>query len=525
MKALEVEPLKSAGGDCFDDVIVTLDGWFRKGYKLMYANALKFDFAPYAPGSTFGSRMRIGVGDSLEMLELLHGYSIRIYRNPDPDEGLALIREQLAKGNPVVLNLDTYYSPWDPNYMTLHFPTHVMLVTGLDPESGDLTVVDPFFQKRNTLLAGHLYTDGLLGFMTIEPVDGPGADRDFVTDRIRMLLREHLDSSPDGFRRFAEAFPSIRFEDEAENRSLFMAGWLFLKLNSLVTARVNYASMLNDVAERFEMPMLAVSSGEMRQISNKWSTVRAMIVKLNYLPPERMDAKMTESVCAKILSAAEAEILAAERALSAFASPVAAARTASLPNGREPATPSSAARARLIIPVDVSGFCDGIGIENDLGTADFDNDGYCYAREGLPEDGLLRVGDMTFIFPATPAGGCDNIACAGQSIPLPAGRYRGIAILASGQYGSCMDTFTVVYADGSNEPIPLGFADWWSSEPVAGEKSAWSAPLVHREKGRQANRVNLFAGEADLGRTGLTAAQLVLPVMPTLFVFAVSMWK
>lgn len=522
MFALEVEPVKSEGGDCFDDVIVTLDGWFRKGYKLMYANALKFEWAPATPGANFGSRMQTGLNDILALLGQFHGFDIRVVRNPSPEEGLQIIREQLDKENPVCLNVDTYYCPWDHNFGKIHYYTHVVVVVGIDSVTGELLIVDPFFSRKDLRFSEAQYAAGLLGVMSVDPAPGWSFDRSQLLSRLRRLLQNHLATTPDHFRRFADEIGSVRFEEEVgegTGEARFMSSQLYMKLNALHTARINYAGMLAYVADTFDVRSLAACIEDVRRLGNPWSTVRGMLAKLNFMPPDRRNAKLMDSLGVKIRSALEAETSVLERVLicldeEAHAS---ASHPQVAPTLRDVAP-------RLVVPLDLTELCNVRGIENSHGTADIDEDGHSYARENLPADGRLTIGDLSFMFPSGD-GDYDNVSCFGQTVPLTPDNYSGLMVLASSQYGGSVDVFTVEYADGSSEQVPFGFADWWSASPIAGEKIAWSASLVSNTTGTHANRVYLFANEAPLTRTTSTAVRLVLPTMPNLHVFAVSLWK
>jgi len=529
MRTLDLEPVKSAGGDCFDDLMVTLDGWFRRGYKLMYAEALKFEFASPDSGSTLGSRMRTGLDGSMRLLERFHGYTVRVIRNPDPEEGLSLIREQLSRGHPVGLNLDTYYSPWDPNYQFAHYFTHVMLITGLDPVTEDLTVVDPFFAKKDMTILREHYAAGLLGFMTVEPTDRVAPGPDEVLPFIAHHLREHLASSLDSFREFAEAIRSVRFADEAEGHANFMSSPMYWRLSSMVTGRFNYAEMLEYAAERFSLPGLAACADDLRQLGNRWNTVRAVTAKLSFMAPERLDETMRRSLSDKIVGAGEAEERAVLRILGVLErEPDREGAWGFDPPSSEGPPVASATRPvgekRRIVHVDIRDVCDVRGIDNGRGTANADSDGHCYCAEGLPPDGVLRVGDVSFAFPAGDADSFDNVSCYGQEIPLPPDRYRGLAVLACSQFGSTADSFVVEYEDGGREEVRLAFADWWSRVPSEGEKIAWTANLIRNKKGKLENLVHLFADEAPLVRKGAKATRLFLPAMPNLHVYGVSLW-
>ncbi|WP_164779414.1 BtrH N-terminal domain-containing protein [Paenibacillus kobensis] len=521
MKVLDVEPVKSAGGDCFDDVIVTLDGWYRRGYQLMYANALKFEWAPPSPGATFGSRMQTGVADTMTLLGQFHGFDTRVIRNLSPQEGLDLIREQLNKGNPICLNFDTFYCPWDLHFGKFHHFMHVMIAVGIDPATEELLIVDPFFSKKDLRISMELYEGGLLGIMTVEPSPGWTFDRERLLNRLRFLLQEHLDQSPGHFHRFADEIGDIDFELEAEEgSSRFIASPLFIMLNVLSTARINYASMLEYVADTFDVPSIASCSEEVRRLSNAWSTVRGMLAKLNFMPPERRDAKMMASLGVKIRNAVETEIGVLLRVLACLDG------ESQFSNAQVAASSLNEQSTRFVTSVDISSLCNIRGIDNGRGTADVDDDGHCYGRDDVPEDRLLQIEKMSFLFPASKDDTeCDNFACYGQSIAIPKDRYNGLMVLASSQYGGSEDMFTIEYEDGTSEQVKLGFADWWSPFPIAGEKIALSATLIRNTVGPTDNTVYLFANEASLTRTESPAVRLIMPTMPNLHVFAVSLWK
>ncbi|EFM08497.1 hypothetical protein PaecuDRAFT_4686 [Paenibacillus curdlanolyticus YK9] len=521
MKVLDVEPVKSAGGDCFDDVIVTMEGWYNRGYKLMYANALKFEFAPPKPGATFGSRMQTGVSNSLTLLGQFHGYEIHVTRNISTDDSIALIQEQLGKGNPVCLNFDTYYSPWDGNFGKFHYLSHVMIVVGIDSITGEYLIVDPYFSKKDLRLSKELFSNGLLGVMTIEPSPGGALDREVTLDRLRQLLREHLNTSPDHFQRFADEIGDICFEDEAaEGDSRFIASTMFILLNVLHTNRINYTHMLEYVANTFGVSELNACIEDVRRLSNPWSTVRGMLAKISFMPPERRDAKLMASLGTKIRNATDTEVQVLQRVLAILDGDGQSCEALVA------AGSSISDSTRLVVPIDISRLCTVRGIDNGLGTADVDGDGHSYSREHLPEDGILRVGDLSFVFPATGnADDYDNAVCYGQAIPIPPDQYQGLTVLASSQFGGSADAFTIEYADGTSEQLQLGFADWWSHYPIAGEKVAWTADLIRNSEGKTENTVYLFANEAPLSRSGSTAIQLVLPTIPNLHVFAISLWK
>jgi hypothetical protein len=431
--------------------------------------------------------------------------------------------EQLSKSQPVIVNIDTYYCPWDIHYNMHHFFLHVVLVTGTDPETGDFVVVDPFFKLKELRLTQQQFKDGLLGLTTLEPIPGWRMNRDETLAGIRSSLQAHLDASIDHFTGFADEIRHIDFDLESiDGDSRFMASSLYLKLGGVQVARINYAVLLEYMAETFNLPALAECSEEVRRLGNPWGSLAGMLAKLSFMPPERREEKLMNSLRDRVLGAVETERQVLQKLLDILDGQ---GQTKAVQPGHDPQFTGQS--ERIVVPVDIKDICNIRGIENNQGTADVDGDGHCYARAGLPEDGQLRVGDLSFIFPAGVRDEeNDNVACFGQTVALVPDRYAGIAVLACGQYGGCADHFTIVYEDGSTEQVNLGFADSWTTTPIAGEKLAWSAPMVNTHTGQQTNlSLHLFANEALLKRSDANAVQLILPSMPNMHVFGISMWK
>lgn len=523
MNHVALKPTKSVGGNCFDDVIATLDTLYQRGYKLMYANALKFEWAPPSPGATFGNRLYIGLSENHAMLGKFHGYTGHFHRRLSVEKGLPIVMEQIGKGQPVIVNIDTYYCPWDIHYQKHHFFLHVILITGTDPVTGDFVVVDPFFQLQDLRLTRQQFIDGLLGLTTLEPIPGWRMDREQTIANISSSLRSHLDRSTDHFQRFAEEIRHIDFELESvDGDSRFMASSLYLKLGSVQVARINYATLLEYLAETFNLPSLAACCVEVRRLGNPWGSLAGTLAKMSFMTPERREEKLMNGLKDRVLAAVESERQVLQRLLSVLDGQH---QTPVVQVDDSPRQTESS--QRIVVPVDIKNICNIRGIENKQGTADVDGDGHCFARVGLPADGQLRVGDISFIFPAANNDtDNDNVSCYGQSIPLVPDRYAGIAVLASGQYGGCADMFTIAYEDGSTEQVQLGFADSWTTMPIAGETIAWSAPMVNTDTGKQTNlTIHLFANEACLKRKDAVAVRLVLPTMPNMHVYGISMWK
>jgi hypothetical protein len=77
------------------------------------------------------------------------------------------------------------------------------------------------------------------------------------------------------------------------------------------------------------------------------------------------------------------------------------------------------------------------------------------------------------VFSFGPSNALDVVACAGQVINLPAGRFNSLHILATGVNGNQVgQTFTVTYTDSSTATFTQNFSDWVNQQGYAGEVPA-----------------------------------------------------
>jgi hypothetical protein len=98
--------------------------------------------------------------------------------------------------------------------------------------------------------------------------------------------------------------------------------------------------------------------------------------------------------------------------------------------------------------------------------------------EHLPAPGeQVAVGNVPFTFAEQPD--LDNVRCAGQFVPVPAGRYDWIHLLAASERRA-EDHLAVHFADGSVDFENLRISDFWSgAHAVFGDVPAFRTPVMH----------------------------------------------
>ena len=128
----------------------------------------------------------------------------------------------------------------------------------------------------------------------------------------------------------------------------------------------------------------------------------------------------------------------------------------------------------------LSSFYNRAGIYSDgrAFSGGLDGGGYAYSANLLGS--LLYWDGAAFDF--GPANAADAISCTGQAIPLPAGQYSALLMLATSVQGSqASQTFTVTYTDNSTATFTQSVSDWANWQNYPGEFIA--ASMAYRDNG------------------------------------------
>ncbi|MBC8138424.1 MAG: hypothetical protein H8F28_21300 [Fibrella sp.] len=136
-------------------------------------------------------------------------------------------------------------------------------------------------------------------------------------------------------------------------------------------------------------------------------------------------------------------------------------------------------KAGSSVPVPLSALFDTAGIYNDgltFGEKDgFDAGGAAYSEKLLGK--TLTVSDVEFRIEGDRAK--DVLSCRGNVVALPTGNYKSLWLLGAAVEGNQMaQVFTVIYTDGSTEPIAQNVSDWYQPQRFPGEGRA--AKMAYR---------------------------------------------
>ena len=135
------------------------------------------------------------------------------------------------------------------------------------------------------------------------------------------------------------------------------------------------------------------------------------------------------------------------------------------------------------LPVNLEALLDNDAIADSRDRADGNFDcpdhaaqvpGSTYPAESLPSTGsVFSFSKVNFLFPSKERGDFNNLACAGQRVELPPGRYTALHVVGASENGSFRDTLELAYKEGPAE-AELALTDW-CQKPGFGERTAFEA--------------------------------------------------
>lgn len=110
-------------------------------------------------------------------------------------------------------------------------------------------------------------------------------------------------------------------------------------------------------------------------------------------------------------------------------------------------------------------------------TSEVDGDPLLFGKPGLPlyPSGYytVQVGAgadsnhaVSFLYPVAKAGVPNVVACSGQTLPVPSGKYQAVHLLAAAADGASVTTSLSAQYGSETAPLPITVADWSAAPPV-----------------------------------------------------------
>ena len=153
-------------------------------------------------------------------------------------------------------------------------------------------------------------------------------------------------------------------------------------------------------------------------------------------------------------------------------------------------------------------------------TGGLDGVGYSYSANLLGTSRVLNG----VLFKLGPANAPDALSAAGQSITVPAGKYKAVVLIGTGVQGNQLSrALTVTYTDGSSSQVLQSFSDWYTPQQYSNEYEAVVMPYRNYQDGTKDKRIfNLYAYPYPLN-SAKTVQSMTLPNDPNIAVLALTL--
>jgi pimeloyl-ACP methyl ester carboxylesterase len=153
--------------------------------------------------------------------------------------------------------------------------------------------------------------------------------------------------------------------------------------------------------------------------------------------------------------------------------------------------------------------------------------GSVFPAEHLPASGsAFMLDEVWYLFPSKEPGDDNNVACNGQRIAVPPGRYRALHVLGASENGNNRGPLGLTYREGPAE-AELALTDW-CQPPRFGERVAFEAACRYtyssdlRRVVREEVRPRLFLQTIPLD-AAKTLETLALPYCRRMHLFAATL--
>jgi hypothetical protein len=520
---LNILPSHNSKFDCFDDLIVMASNFFKRDFELSFAGSWGFDFKPKNMDyETIGDRLNPNIIDYLILLAQYHGIKVDWFENLIIDQFFSIIEKELSERKPTIVLLDSFWCPWNIEYMKAHF-THAFLVVGMDESTKCLYCSDGFFNKNNVYLPVDHLINGYEKCATFVLEENISFDNDWKKIINTAINNLNISKAFTSMRLFSEDIANcLDLSKEVDGFEKFWTAPLYSQLGHISKGRLLFTLTLEYLGRIYNISKFTKLSYKMEQAGKNWSTIRTILVKMFHMSNNNIDLA---SLTTRINAAADFEetlamdlIKIEENGYIYFLNKNQQKNSSNLCN--------TIGETNF---VDLTDYYNNQGFGSSLSLdckADLTGTGHYFLVDNLPQGQDWQIGDLKFRFPHLAEGLLDNISCLNQVIKIQPNCYTSIFLLGCAEWGSFEETILIKYNNGETEEVSFGFSDW-AIIPQYNETIVWTGKCVEKNitKGIVKilpSSVKLYSQKIYL-KHNKVIEYIVVPDCPNIHIFAISL--
>ena len=491
---VELVPIHSSVWDCYEDCIHTLCHSIDINPIHMFSRTWNFTILPLEGG--LDTWMECQKQIKLELLEAYRGITLQAYASQDIEQLKELCKQEI----PIIVGTDLYDLPWSDYYQRIHAP-HACMVVGYDTKKHEFAFIDPTIMKKDIYLRESMLTN--IYTYELMTMSDKGGEPDYM-EMLKISLESfhayavEKDAFEDMKRYATNIIPHIVAQNILKTHPLNPLDHETLR-HVLFTSRgrLTYAQWLQYIGNQKGHAALLEISKKMQGVGLKWQNLRMKLMRGIY---QDNLLKIQAEIENYILGLVQEE------------------------EGLYQTLMQYCKHTELEEQNELEGeWYEGKDYKA-IALKEYFNHQAFYAqklknkKEGFDGEGYF------YINPIEKTNVLDHVICEGQRITTKPHRCSGIQITASASKGHYIEEVTVVFEDDSTQVISIGFSDWWETEPLCGEKIAWTGKCgkIENEELVVKGRVNIFVNDYRLDREK-SIKTIILPDNPNLHIFKIAL--
>ena len=498
---------------CLDDCIATLAGYYQCDYEMMYLGG--YQISRRQEMQEFADRYDIWLEDRFDNLQKYHGLLIQKCDFYWKHRIIKKIRDELGEGRPLLLLLNPYWCPWDDGFQRYDaVPGHCFVIKG--EYDGGFLCVDPYFEKDDQELPFSMFRKGLQEVYRTEKLPGMGISGEEYKRLLDQMFRKlsetaYFDSLRDfiiDMEQSGNIFQSVRAEEDFWISPLIV---FLLKVNQSIQS---IATVTAYVAGKCGSAFLEELGAGLWNTAVKWKQARKLVIKLYFI--RRRDDKLKTRTIERLLSIIDDM----EKAVSGRAE-----ETTGRKRERHGRTMEEGETGEVVVTLkeymNNKAFLRQSELETGEMEADFSSIGHCYIMDDTEGFHGLCTLDHKIMLPEAGQPGNDNIACDGQRITVPEGRYSAMILIGAAEFGNSSDIIKITSIKNREYEEEFQFTDY-ICEPGFGESIAWKGRGIHKQQeGYEWMPEDLYLYQQRLEMPDDIVDGIILPVNPSIHIFAI----
>ena len=515
--------------DCFQGLIISYAVWCKRNYETVFAASWGFKYLKeeHEREEKLGNMINSNAEFNRDYLERFHGIVGDYYSGRTPGEILGIIRSALSKGNPCIIYVTNYFFPWNEFYhKNSNGIYHAMMVKGIDEEKQCLYCLDTTYKLDEAILPIDDFLSGcndeciILSTNQIHESTIPWREiLQFSISKLKKGSEAFTDFEE--MRMFAEKVrDSLNIKYELENQHGIWVTPLVLVIGGVINGRANFIRMLEFLNNVQEEVMFNSIIEQMQKVVLIWECILGMLIKGHYTGSSK---KLVGRIGDKICKAANLE----ENIANAICDLIGNVKgdynwvETGVTSGKAPLKDNEIIYVELGNEFNVQSF----GISQDTQcTANMNGLGYFLYVNDACKNQIWEAEMMKFFVPQITGKGRDSVACMGQDIKVPKGKYGVLMLLGCGDLGSFSEEMALEFTDGSIQSITVQFSEHNSSRKIFDETVMWMGEWGFVHENGNPPETHLYA-QSYLIEQDKELKSLHLPICPNILLFAISLAK